>query len=220
MTGLQDELAEQRERPTATQQEAIRSHPEESVVLLQRLFISDELWLDVVGQHHATVADRVKLSDQDPEDRLTRILSTIDRYAAMISPRKSRAGRSATDSVRAIVGQEVDQRDEVSYTLVRSIGLCPPGTFVKLDNGETAIVLRRSDKANHPLVASLLDQAGTHRTQPNLYQTASGKPRIQSALARSAVSLELNHRTMVRLGLYAAQHSAGLRGLITGPGSL
>jgi hypothetical protein len=132
----------------------------------------------------------------------------------MISPRKSRAGRSATDSVRAIVGQEVDQRDEVSYTLVRSIGLCPPGTFVKLDNGETAIVLRRSDKANHPLVASVLDPKGSHHAQPSLYQTASGKPRIQSALARSAVGLELNHRTMVRLGLYAAQHSSGLRGLV------
>ena len=103
---------------------------------------------------------------------------------------------------------------------MRSIGLCPPGTFVKLDNGETAIVLRRSDKANHPLVASLLDNTGNHRSQPSLYQTASGKPRIQSALARSAVSLELNHRTMVRLGLYAAQHSAGLRGLVTAPGAL
>ena len=61
---------------------------------------------------------------------------------------------------------------------------------------------------------------GNHRSQPSLYQTASGKPRIQSALARSAVSLELNHRTMVRLGLYAAQHSAGLRGLVTAPGAL
>lgn len=220
MTALQDELAEQRERPTPVQQEAIKSHPEESMMLLERLFINDALWLDVVGQHHATVADRVPLANQDPVDRLTRVLGTIDRYAAMISPRKSRAGRSATDSVRAIVGQEIDQRDEVSYTLVRSIGLCPPGTFVKLDNGETAIVLRRSEKANHPLVASLLDRTGTHHAQPSLYQTATGKPRIQSALARSAVSLELNHRTMVRLGLYAAQHSAGLRGLISGPGSL
>jgi len=220
MTALQDELAEQRERPNATQQEAIKSHPEESMMLLERLFINDALWLDVVGQHHANIAERIPLAQQEPEDRLTRILGTIDRYAAMISPRKSRAGRSATDSVRAIVGQEVDQRDEVSYTLVRSIGLCPPGTFVKLDNGETAIVLRRSEKANHPLVASLLDHTGTHQVQPSLYQTASGKPRIQSALARSAVSLELNHRTMVRLGLYAAQHSTGLRGLITGPSSL
>ena len=220
MTRLQDELAEQRERPTAAQQEAIRSHPEESLMLLQRLHITDPLWLDVVGQHHATMTDRIPLAAQAPEDRLTRVLGTIDRYAAMISPRKSRAGRSATDSVRAIVGQEIEQHDEVSYTLVRSIGLCPPGTFVKLDNGDTAIVLRRSEKANHPLVASVLDRAGHHHAQPSLYQTATGKPRIQSALVRSAVSLELNHRTMMRHGQYAAQHSAGLRGLVSGRGAL
>jgi hypothetical protein len=149
-------------------------------------------------------------------------LGTIDRYAAMMSPRKSRAGRSATDSVRAIVGHEVDQSDEVSYTLVRSVGLCPPGTFVRLDNGDTAIVLRRGEKANQPLVASLLDRAGAHHAQPGIYQTASaGQPRIQSALARSAVTVELNHRTMVRLGLYAAaQHSSGLMGLVTASGAL
>ena len=213
MTVLQDELAVQRDRPTGAQQEAIKTHPLESQALLERLFITDVLWLDVVGQHHTSTAERAPLAEQDPEDRLTRILGTIDRYAAMISPRKSRAGRSATDSVRAIVGQEVDQRDEVSYTLVRSIGLCPPGTFVKLDNGETAVVLRRSDKANYPLVASVLDNRGNNQAIPSLYQTSAGKPRIQSALARSAVSLELNHRTMVRLGLYAAQHSSAQRGV-------
>ncbi len=220
MTVLQDELAEQRDRPNGAQQEAIRSHPMESQALLERLFVNDPLWLDVVSQHHSSVTDKIPLAEQNPEDRLTRILGTIDRYAAMISPRKSRAGRSATDSVRAIVGQEVDQRDEVSYTLVRSIGLCPPGTFVRLDNGEVAIVLRRSEKANYPLVASLLDAAGLQQSQPNLYQTASGKPRIQSAVARSAVKVELNHRTMVRLGLYAAQRISSMRTLITSPAAL
>lgn len=219
MTALQDVLASQRERPTAAQQEAIRSHPEESQALLARLFVTDLLWLDVVGQHHANIPDRVPLADQDPVDRLSRILSTVDRYAAMISPRKSRAGRSATDSARAIVGQEIDQRDEVSYTLVRLVGLCPPGTFVKLDNGDTAIVLRRSEKANHPLVASLLDQNGHHHAEPSFYQTSSGKPRIQSALARSAVSIELNHRIMVRPGLYAAQHTTRMDSIITRPGN-
>lgn len=49
MTTLQDELAVQRERPTAEQQEAIKSHPEDSMLLLERLFINDPLWLDVVG---------------------------------------------------------------------------------------------------------------------------------------------------------------------------
>lgn len=211
MTALQDELAHQRERPTPTQQHAIESHPRLGVDMLEQLEVRDDLWLDVVGQHHALPAERVNepapLRLLGAEERLSRIIATIDRYAAMISPRKSRAGRSATDSVRAIVGQDVDQGDEVGFALVRTVGLCPPGTFVRLDNGETAIVLRRGEKPNFPLVASLLDREGAHRTQPGLYQTLAGKPRIQSALARSAVPVELNHRTMVRLGLYAARRS-------------
>jgi hypothetical protein len=222
MTALQDLLAEQRDRPSAAQQEAIRNHPRESQTLLERLFVTDNLWLDVVGQHHASISDRVPLASQEPHDRLTRILGTIDRYAAMMSPRKSRASRSATDSVRAIVRNEVDHRDDVSYTLVRSVGLCPPGTFVRLDNGDTAIVLRRGEKANQPIVASLLDRTGVHHARPGIYQTGTtGKPRIQSALARSAVQVELNHRTMVRLGLYAATpHNSGLMGLVTAAGAL
>ena len=205
MTALQDELADQREKPSAVQQEAIARHARDSEDLLEHLHITDDLWLQVVGQHHTILAERTPLASLSPPDRLTRILGAIDRYAAMISPRKSRPGGSATDSVRVLVGKEVDQRDEVGYTLVRSVGLCPPGTFVRLDNGEVAVVLRRSEKANAPLVASVLDSARQPLSEPRLHQTSSGKPRIQSALARTAVKIEMNHRTMVRLGLYAAQ---------------
>lgn len=221
MTQLQDELAHQRERPSSAQQEAIRTHPRESQALLMRLFIKDELWLDVVGQHHRQFSERVPLASLSPADRLTRILGTIDRYAAMISPRKSRAGRSAIDSVRAIVGQANQLHDEVGYTLVRAVGLCPPGTFVRLDNGDTAVVLRRSEKANHPLVASVIDAKGVQRHEPRLHQTWLCKPQVQSTLARSAVSVDLNHRTMVRVGLYAARNSQEyMRNLITVPGAL
>ena len=206
MTAMQDELAEQREKPSPAQQEAILQHPRESQTLLEQLHITDDLWLEVVGRHHVMVTDSTLLADLTPHDRLTRILGTIDRYAAMISPRKSRPGRSATDSVRALVGQEVVQGDEVGYMLVRTVGLCPPGTFVRLDNGETAVVLRRSDKPNLPLVASLLDRNGAHLHEPRLHHTVHEKHRVQAALARTAVTVELNHRTMVRLGLYAAQN--------------
>ncbi|MDD2846437.1 MAG: phosphodiesterase [Rhodoferax sp.] len=210
MTALQDELAEQREKPSAMQQEAIAKHARASEDLLEHLHITDDLWLQVVGQHHTILAERTPLAKLNAPDRLTRILGAIDRYAAMISPRKSRPGGSATDSVRVLVGKEVDQRDEVGYTLVRSVGLCPPGTFVRLDNGEVAVVLRRSEKANAPLVASVIDSARQPLSEPRLHQTSSGKPRIQSALARTAVTVEMNHRTMVRLGLYAAQPGAHL----------
>lgn len=221
MTALQDELANQRERPSSVQQKAIDEHPRHSRILLEQLGVGDALWLEVVGHHHAPLAegDVRALATLPAARRLTRILGTIDRYAAMISPRKSRAGRSATDSVRAIVGHDDERRDEVTYALVRSVGLCPPGTFVRLDNGETALVLRRSEKINSPLVASVIDREGEQRRQPALHQTATGRPRIQSALARSAVQVELDHRLLVRLGLYAARQYRGIASLVGAPGA-
>ncbi len=210
MTALQDELAQQREPLTPEQRRAVDEHPRASLDLLEELGITDELWLEVVELHHQPQPDTTPLAGLPVQERLTRILGAIDRYAAMISPRKSRAGRSATDSVRAIVGQDSDQRDEVSLALVRAVGLCPPGTFVRLDNGETAIVLRRSERANFPLVASVVDAKGEPQSAPQLYHTVRGQPRIQAALARSAVTVELPHRAMVRLGLYAAQRSDSL----------
>jgi hypothetical protein len=192
---------------TAQQQQDVARHPQAGMDMLEELHVTDDLWLDVVAQHHAPLPESAPLASLPAQERLNRILGTIDRYAAMISPRKSRAGKSATDSVRAIVGQDDEQRDEVSLTLVRTVGLCPPGTFVRLDNGETAVVLRRSEKANFPLVASLLDAKGEALGTPALYHTVRGRPRIQSALARSAVTVELSHRTMVRIGLYAAHRA-------------
>jgi len=205
MTAMQDELAEQRDPPSAAQQEAIQQHPRHGEALLEQLHITDDLWLEVVGQHHVPMQASEPLAQLPAPDRLTRILGTIDRYAAMISPRKSRPGRSATASVRALLEQEAAQSDEVGFMLVRTVGLCPPGTFVRLDNGDTAIVLRRGARANQPLVASLLDASGALLQEPALHDTALGTLRVQSALARNDVTVELNHRVMVRLGLYAAQ---------------
>lgn len=212
MTALQDELAQQREPLTPEQRHAVDRHPQAGVDLLEELNVSDEQWLDVVGWHHAAPTDTAALTSLPVHERLARILGTIDRYAAMISPRKSRAGHSATESVRAIVGQDAEVRGEVGLTLVRTVGLCPPGTFVRLDNGETAIVLRRSERANFPLVASVVDAKGEPQSEPRLYHTERGQRRIQSALARSAVTVELPHRVMVRLGLYAAHRSASVSG--------
>ena len=117
------------------------------MLLLERLFINDQLWLDVVGQHHTSIAERDALAQPGADRPAHRVLGTIDRYAAMISPQNPAPGAAPPVGARHRGTKKVDQRDEVSYTLVRGpVGLCPPGTFVKLDNGETAIVLRRSDK--------------------------------------------------------------------------
>ena len=206
MTQLQDELAERADVITAQQQEAINRHAEKSMALLEQVGVNDDLWLDSVAYHHSPQRDRARepLKSLRPEERLTHILATVDRYAAFISPRKSRAGRSAPESMRTLLGKNVSQSDEVGFILVRTIGLCPPGTFVKLDNGDTAIVLRRGESTSFPVVASLLDASGEAFPEPELHYTSKGKPRILSALPSSSVSMGTNHYTMVRMGLMAA----------------
>ena len=205
MTALQDQLAGQAEKPTEHQQDAIRAHAAKGALMLDKLEVRDEVWLDVVSSHHDEGTDRGDLRLIAPAARLARILRVVDRYAAMISPRKSRTGRSATDSVRSIIGGTADTSDEVGHALVRAVGLCPPGTYVRLENGEVAVVMRRSSKPNHPHVAIVVNDTGSLIAQPRLHRTANSSPRIQAALAASSVRVRLNHHLVLRLGAYAAQ---------------
>ena len=208
MTVLQNDLALQREPLTAEQKQAIARHPVAGAALLGELGIRDDLWLDVVAHHHDAPASAA-LERLPIEQRLALVLATTDRYAAMISPRKSRPGRSTSDSVRAIADQGGRFGGDVAQALARTVGAYPPGTFVRLDNDETAVVLRRGDRPDTPLVATVIDAHGKALARPRLHQTA-GTPRVRSALARAAITMEVNHRAMVRLGLYTAVSTVGV----------
>lgn len=206
MTTLQDRLAGQLERPGAEQQEAIRTHAVNSALMLAHLGVIDKLWLDTVRQHHDESTGKGELRNLAAVQRLARILRVVDRYAAMISPRKSREGRSATDSVRSVITNPAEPHDEVGHALVRAVGLCPPGTYVRLDSREVAVVMRRSSQPNRPFVAIVINEAGSLMNPPRLHRTANGSPGIKSALAASAVRERLNHYLILQLGAYAAQH--------------
>ncbi|MEO7937967.1 MAG: HD domain-containing phosphohydrolase [Burkholderiaceae bacterium] len=207
MTALQDELASQLERPSPEQQAGIDGQTQAGCAILSGIGIHDPLWLDIVTHHHDEITDHTPLASLSAVERLSRIVRTVDRYGAMISPRKSRAGRSATDSVRSIIQDAGEQADEIGHALVRAVGLCPPGTFVRLDNDEVAVVMRRSAKANYPHVAIVLNEEGLLVGQPRLHRTAHGSPQLRSALATSLVRVRLNHHLILRLGAYAAQQA-------------
>lgn len=205
MTALQDELAGQDDKPTPEQQMVIKTHAVKGGMMLANLHVSDPLWLDVVSHHHDESAGHGALHAVSSAARLGRILRTVDRYAAMISPRKSRLGRSSIDSVRSIIGSGAN-KDEVGQALVRAVGLCPPGTYVRMDSNELAVVIRRSSTANFPYVAVVIARDGEPLPQPRLHRTADASPKIQAALAASAVRARINHHLVLQLGAYVAQH--------------
>jgi hypothetical protein len=211
MTRLQNQLAEQADRLSAEQQQAVRRHADEGRALLAQVGVNDPLWLDIVALHHDTRPAPTHLDALPAAERLAHILRVVDRYGAMISPRKTRAGRSVTETVRAMVTRDDGLRDPVGMALVRAVGLCPPGTFVRMETGETAVVLRRG-RANLPLVAFVVSRSGGKLQAPRLHRTATGRPAIQSALTREQVhgQVHFNHQQLLRLGLQAeALHGTG-----------
>ena len=206
MTQMQDVLANQAEKPSSEQQDAIRTHTIKGSMMLANLGVTDEAWLDIVSTHHDEALDKADPRLVPPATRLARILKMVDRYAAMISPRLSRAGRSATDSARAVMVQNA-KTDAVAHAMVRAVGLCPPGTYVKLDNDELAVVLRRSSQANHPYVAIVGKANGELWPAPRLHATAHSQPRVRAALPANAMRARLNHYHILQLSAYAAKQA-------------
>lgn len=206
MTELQDELALQTDRLSPPQLEVVRLHaPKGGLMLAKSLGVSDPLWIEVVSSHHDEYTEKIELRLLPPHKRLVRILRVVDRYAAMISPRKSREGRSTTESVRTIMTGANAYNDEIGHALVRAVGLCPPGTYVRLEDNTLAIVMRRSPRPNLPHVAVVTGADGQVLPRPRLHRTLSGRPVIQAALAASVVRLRLNHHLILQLGAHAAQ---------------
>lgn len=199
MTRLQDALAEQTTPPTAEQRAHIETHSARSAQWLRELGVNDTLWLSTVEQHH------------EPDTALpltTRLLQGMDRYAALISPRESRPGRCVTDSGRHLVvnGQVLD---EVGHALLRTVGICPPGTFVRLADHRIAVVLRRSGRPGEPWVATVLDAQGTPDIEPTLVDTGQDGLGIEAALVSRTVRVRLNHSKLLQLSRMALAQSRG-----------
>jgi hypothetical protein len=204
MTALQDQLALQTDKLSREQQAAVVAHPVKGRELLRELGIQDDLWLEVVGTHHDKKIADLPLSALPAARRLVRILHVVDRYAAMISPRKSRNGRSSMESARLILQNESIPDDEVGPALIRTVGLCPPGTYVRLDDNAIAVVVRRSPEVNQPFVAIVTTTKEEPLPHPILHRTVTGMPAIQAALTVGQVQLRLNHLHILHMGAQAA----------------
>lgn len=208
MTEMQDQLATQLDKPNREQQAAIHSHAALGAALLQELGIHNPLWMRTVELHHQDIDPATPLAELTPPHRLAHILQVVDRYAAMISPRQSREGRSAAESAQSLLGQSASAPNPVGQALVALVGNYPPGTYVQLEDDKVAVVLQQHGaQPGQPDVAIVLNSRGDVLRPPTLHRTAVGSPRIKTALSASKIQERLNHHLILQLGLSAAPAS-------------
>jgi HD-GYP domain-containing protein (c-di-GMP phosphodiesterase class II) len=155
---LQIDLARQQGPLDEAQRDQIQEHPLRSRQMLQALGVTHEDWLQAVAEHHEQADGKgypLSLSQVHP---LADAIHTCDIFGAKLSPR---LGRDSMLSTRAAA--EIFRQRSVGYfgaTIIRELGLYPPGCLVELGSGEHAIVVRRMPDQNAPNVVVLKDHHG------------------------------------------------------------
>ncbi len=189
-TQAQDELARQAGPLTDAQRATLLEHPQRSADLLAAIGVDDPVWLHAVRHHHS--APSGPLAGRPVEETIARLIRRADRYAARLSPRKSRPASSATAAAQAALLDEGGHSDEAGQALIRTLGLYPPGVWVKLQCGEVAMVLRRTPVAKCPIVASLVSKTGLPLAVPALRNTKLPDFAVTGAVAPAQVKVRPN----------------------------
>ncbi len=169
MLRLQDELQGNRHPLTAEQREAITQHPQQSAAMLQQLGVTDKLWIDAVLNHHEAIDGggypSHKKNDEIPLP--AQLVAMADVYCARVSGRDYRPSLRPNTALKALfLNQGATMNRDLAGRFVKATGIYPPGTPVRIANGEIAIVIEQGEKANTPLVASLIGPGGNRFVVP------------------------------------------------------
>jgi len=185
MTALQDELAVQAEAPSAAQMDMIHTHADISEALLRRAGVADEDWLQAVRQHHSRTPG--PLTARSASGQMARLIQRADLFGARIAPRATRHPMLVTAAMQASYYDEARQVDEAGAALIKTLGVYPPGSFVRLASQEVGVVLRRGTNATTPRVAVVLNRDGMATGEPIPRDTALPSWKITAALPQRQV---------------------------------
>lgn len=169
-------------KPGALTQEEfaiMKSHPEEGYKLLKEGGAVGAVALDVCLHHHEKVNGRgyPKGLKGDEISLYAKMGAVCDVYDAITSNRPYKAGWDPADSLMKMAAwtKEGHFDERVFQAFVKSIGIYPTGSLVKLQSGRLAVVVEQgtgsllspivrvffSTKSNQPIPVELLDLGKT-----------------------------------------------------------
>lgn len=183
----QDSLARQHSAPTDWQRALIQDHPQKSVDILQGIGMTDPELLDIVRWHHEPESPQAL-----PEMAMARrILAMADSFVAKMASRKTRASLSPVRAVKSMVMGAEGVSLGVGSAMAQAAGFYPPGTYVLLANGETAVTVQRGERANTPWVIPILDKDGIALGKFACKETTTPASTIAAAVPAEKVKVTL-----------------------------
>lgn len=197
MARTQDQLARQATQPSAIQRRMIHEHPLNSAAALRELGVTDPIWLQWVEEHHEKSDGTGYPAGHRADGAQYRLLQLADSFVACISPREDRGSLPSQDLARQLYLGFGQVPDRWGSLFVKAIGFFPPGSYVRLVNGECGVVVRRGEIANAPKVMALTSRQGTPLGEPVLRDTAEAAHAVQTSLKPGELKVMVNVERLI-----------------------
>ena len=195
---LQGRLAHQLLPLKPTQKQALQEHPLESRRMLEEANVTDAEWLRAVAEHHENTEGTGYPAGLREPSALAQIVSAADVYTAKLSHRASRAPIPADRAVRDFYLSRKTQ--PAAAAILKETGVFPPGTLVRLANGERGVVVRRGAVGNTPVVAALMNKLGEPLMNPVKRDTSLPGLAITAVLSLSDLKVRAVPAKLVMVG--------------------
>ncbi|WP_341676459.1 HD domain-containing phosphohydrolase [Niveibacterium sp. SC-1] len=192
MVELQATLAAQSGPPNERQRGEIREHPERGRIMLATAGVSDSDWLTAVAEHHETPDGHGYPCGKQSVGQLSELIRVADVFGAKVSARAGRCALQPDQAARALFLSMGGNTNPLAAMLIKEVGIYPPGSFVRLANGETAIVVRRGERANTPSVAAFANPSGVAYGEPLRRDTAKAEFAVSGCVPREKVMVRVN----------------------------
>ena len=127
----------------------VKKHPEQGHAMLIQAQILDEVVLDVCLHHHEKIngAGYPHKLAGDTISLFAKMGAVCDVYDAVTSNRPYKAGWEPGISLQRMAQWEGHFEPDVFKAFVRSIGIYPIGSMVKLKSGRLAVVIDQNEKS-------------------------------------------------------------------------
>jgi len=195
MLRQQDQLESKQEPLTDKEQEIIRNHPQESVDMLRQAGVTDAVWLSYVLLHHenADGSGYPAGSAVGEISQNVKILTMADRYCAAVSHRKYRKTLMPNASMRDVLmaGGKASDPMLAAY-FIKELGTYPPGTFVRLQSEEIAVVTKKAGADTAPVVQAFIGPRNAALSIPLLRDTGKKNFAIREVVPSDNITLRFS----------------------------